>query len=189
MGRKAIIEGDALMAKLSGMFREVGYEGATLARLSETTGLKKPSLYHRFPGGKEQMACEVLDDAGRWLTVHVLEPLKAEGSPRERIGAMIRQIDLFYRGGEQACLLNLLSAPLGSDGPFQGRVSAMFEAFIDAIADVVAETGIARSEARRRAERAVALIQGSLVLSRGMGRTEPFQAALSELPEDLLNRR
>ncbi|MDZ4307212.1 TetR/AcrR family transcriptional regulator [Allopontixanthobacter sp.] len=188
MGRKAIIEGDALMAKLSDMFRRVGYEGATLARLSETTGLKKPSLYHRFPGGKEQMACEVLDDAGRWLATHVLEPLTADGSPRARIEHMASQLDRFYRGGEQACLLNLLSAPLGSDGPFQDRVSAMFEAFIDAIAAVVTEDGIAPAEARLRAERAVAQIQGSLVLSRGLGRTEPFRDALSELPDRLLGQ-
>lgn len=183
MGRKALIENDALIARLSDMFREVGFEGATLATMSEKTGLKRPSLYHRFPGGKEQMACEVLDDAGRWLTTNVLEPLGTEGSPRDRIGAMIRQLDAFYRGGEQACLLNLLSAPLGGTGPFQSRISAMFEAFIAAIAAVLVEAGIAAVEAERRAQRAVAMIQGSLVLSRGLGRTQPFRDTLDELPD------
>lgn len=186
MGRKALIENDALIARLSDMFREVGFEGATLARMSEKTGLKRPSLYHRFPGGKEQMACEVLDDAGRWLTTNVLEPLGTEGSPRDRIKTMIRQLDAFYRGGEQACLLNLLSAPLGGTGPFQSRISEMFEAFIAAIAAVVVEAGIASGEAERRAQRAVAMIQGSLVLSRGLGRTQPFRDTLDELPDLLL---
>lgn len=186
MGRKAIIEDEVLMERLSAMFREVGFEGATLARLSEATGLKKPSLYHRFPDGKVQMACEVLDDAAAWLTAHILEPLASDAPPRQRIDQMVRQLDAFYRGGEQACLLNLLSAPVGQDNPFQARIGRMLEAFIAAIAEVVQSAGIAPAEARRRARRAVALIQGSLVLSRGMGAIEPFTDALKELPEDLL---
>lgn len=68
--------------------------------LSEATGLKKASLYHRFPGGKEQMGSEVLLDAGRWLTRHVLEPLAEPGTPAARIKDMTRQLDCFYAGGE-----------------------------------------------------------------------------------------
>lgn len=187
MGRKALIENDALLARLSDMFREVGYEGATLARLSDTTGLKKPSLYHRFPGGKEQMACEVLDDAGRWLTRYVLQPLAADGTSRARIEGMTRKLDKFYRGGQQACLLNLLSQPFGSEGPFQERICAVLEAFISALAAVVAQEGFAADKAERRAQRAVAMIQGSLVLSRGLGRTGPFTDTLNELPDALLS--
>lgn len=185
MGRKAIIEDAVLMERLSGMFREVGFEGATLARLSDATGLKKPSLYHRFPDGKVQMACEVLDDAAAWLGNHILGPLASEAPPRERIEAMVQQLDQFYCGGEQACLLNLLSAPVGKDNPFQARVARMLEAFITAIADVVQDAGHTPDEARRRARRAVAMIQGSLVLSRGLGDVAPFRDALDELPEDL----
>ena len=99
---------------------------------------------------------------------------------------MIRQLDAFYRGGKQACLLNLLSAPVGETGPFQSRIAAMFEAFIAAIAAVVEDAGIAPAEARHRAQRAVAMIQGSLVLARGLGRTGPFRDALEELPDLLL---
>ena len=66
MGRKALIDNDSLFEKISDAFRADGYEGASLSRLSEATGLKKASLYHRFPGGKEQMASEILDwDVGR----------------------------------------------------------------------------------------------------------------------------
>jgi len=41
---------------LTDVFRTYGYEGATLSRISEATGLQRASLYHRFPGGKEAMA-------------------------------------------------------------------------------------------------------------------------------------
>ena len=85
MGRKATIEEGELMLRLSSVFRDVGYEGATLTILSKATGLKKASLYHRFPDGKEQMAREVLETAGAWLDENILAPLKGEGEPEVRV--------------------------------------------------------------------------------------------------------
>lgn len=186
MARKALIENDALIDRLSATFRDVGYEAASLALLSEATGLKKASLYHRFPGGKEQMGLEVLQEAGRWLTQHVLGPLAGLGTPRERIIAMTRELDSFYQGGKQACLLNLLSSPIGEDSPFKSTIRQMFEAFVEALASVIADTGCPAGVAHERAERALVLIQGSLVLARGLGSTEPFRKALAALPDELL---
>ncbi len=54
------VEDEDLMHRLSEVFKEYGYEGASLAILSQASGLKRPSLYHRFPRGKQQMAEEVL---------------------------------------------------------------------------------------------------------------------------------
>ena len=60
MSRTSAIDDGELIARLSGVFRDVGYEGATLSALAAATGLQKASLYHRYPGGKQQMADEVL---------------------------------------------------------------------------------------------------------------------------------
>lgn len=186
MARKSLIGIDDLLDRLSATFRDVGYDGASLALLSKATGLKRASLYHRFPGGKVQMGLEVLQEAGRWLTKHVLDPLAGEGSPRQRIAAMTRELDCFYRGGEQACLLNLFSLPIGRSGPFQVAIRQMFEAFVDALADVVSQAGCPADVARDRAERGVALLQGSLVLARGLGSTKPFRKTLDALADELL---
>ena len=67
MGRKATVDEADLLCRLSNVFRDVGYEAATLTMLAQATGLQKASLYHRFPEGKEQMAREVLQDAAAWL--------------------------------------------------------------------------------------------------------------------------
>ncbi len=186
MARKALVDDEELLRRLTVTFRDVGYEAASLALLSEATGLKKASLYHRFPGGKEQMAREVMQEAGRWLTEYVLGPLSGPGSPEQRIADMARQLNGFYQGGKQACLLNLLSSPVGREGPFKAAIKQMFEAFISALARVVAESGFPADIAHARAERAIALVQGSLVLARGLGSHEPFQRALEVLPTELL---
>ena len=188
MGRRVSVQEEELMAGLSRVFRDVGYAGASLAALSEATGLKKASLYHRFPEGKEQMAREVLAFAEAWLSKHILTPLRTEGPPEERIGAMVGKLDEFYSGGKQACLLNMLSSAHIHQGPFTELIKGVFEAWIEALADVLVDAGFDSSTARARSRRAVALLQGSLVLSRGMGSTKPFQDFLASLPQELLGK-
>ncbi|UZR29156.1 TetR/AcrR family transcriptional regulator [Methylococcus mesophilus] len=186
MARPAKIEDSALLERLSDVFREVGYEAASLAVLSEASGLKKASLYHRFPGGKEQMAHEVMARAEAWLSEHILAPLKSGGAPEVRIRAMIRSVDAFYSGGRQACLLNMLSSPRADQGPFANLIKNAFEAWIEALSAVLTDAGFDEDTARFRAERAIALLQGSLVVSRGMGTTRPFQNCLANLERELL---
>ena len=57
---------DEVVDRLLTAFRRKGYDGASLADLSAATGLGRSSLYHYFPGGKEEMARAVLDRADAW---------------------------------------------------------------------------------------------------------------------------
>jgi len=186
MARHSHITDEELLSKLSAVFRDTGYSGASLQRLSEAAGLQKASLYHRFPGGKEQMACEVLTAAHDWLAANILEPLRGEGSPEARIHAMVIKIDEFYEGGRQACLLNLLSSSRIEQGPFSGMIKGVFEAWIKAITGVLMDARMDANTAHQRAERGLALLHGSLVLSRGMGSVKPFKTFIKTLPDELL---
>lgn len=49
------------------VFREFGFEGTSLSRITEKTALGKGSLYHFFPGGKEEMAGAVLAHVDAWF--------------------------------------------------------------------------------------------------------------------------
>jgi TetR/AcrR family transcriptional regulator, lmrAB and yxaGH operons repressor len=188
VARPATIDDEALMARLSCVFRDSGYNGASLSSLSEAAGLRRASLYHRFPGGKEQMANEVLAAAEAWLGEHVLTPLRGTGEPAARIAAMRRALHAFYSGGKQSCLLNLLSAPFDEDGPFAAPIKRILTAWRRSLVGVLRDAGFEQDEARRRAERAIALVQGSLVLSRGLRTTRPFERCLASLEHELLAR-
>lgn len=65
----------ALLDHIMIVFRTHGYDGASLSRISEATGLQRASLYHRFPDGKLQMGKAVLEHAIEWLREYALEPL------------------------------------------------------------------------------------------------------------------
>jgi AcrR family transcriptional regulator len=189
MARPLSIDDTDLLARLASVFRDLGYEGATLNDLSKGAGLQKASLYHRFPGGKQQMADEVLAAALGWVGENVLEPLRSEGEPRARLAIAARRLDEFYSGGSKSCLLNMLSAPQGQKGPFSAPIRQAFETLIDAFARIAREAGATPKAAKDRAERAVMMMQGSLVLSRGLGTRDAFRRFLSALPDELLGDR
>lgn len=185
--RPQSIDDESLLARLAGVFRDVGYDGASLAMLSEAAGLQKASLYHRFPGGKQQMANEVLAAALAWFGENVIAPLEAVGEPAARLKKASASLALFYDGGRKACLLNMLAAPRIADGPFSSVIKAAFERIITALTKLARDAGHAPRPARARAERALMLLHGGLVVSRGMGAGEPFKRALADLPRELLD--
>lgn len=186
MARQAILDDDALIHRLSKGFRDLGFEGASIAKLTKLAGLRKASLYHRFPGGKVQMADRVLKAAYDWLEENVLDVLRSDAPPQERLCAMTAALDTLYEGGERACIINMLSGPLAQDTPFVEPIRATLLAWADALAGCIADAGLPKVVARRRAMRAIAMIQGSLVLARGLKSTQLFSDELARLPADLL---
>jgi len=188
LGRKTSVGEAELLQRLGNVFRDVGYEGATLSMLAEATGLRKASLYHRFPGGKEQMAHEVLQHTANWLEENLLAPLRCSSiSPQDRVVRMVRLLDEFYSGGEQDCLLNAMSMGRRAVRSFGPPIRGLIDEWVTALSSVLREAGLDRPSARTRAEQAMVGLQGSLVVSRGLGTTRPFKTFLKRLPEELLH--
>ena len=188
MARPKSVDEDALLSRLEGVFRDVGYEAATLAALSKASGLQRASLYHRFPRGKAQMAEEVLSAALQCFTRAIIAPLLAAGEPEKRLGIAAANLDRYYAGGRKACLLNLFASPEIGGGPFQEAIRGAFQSLMSAFAKLARDAGAPASDARRRAERATMLLHGSLVLSRGFGDRAPFERFLKELKLELLGK-
>ncbi|TYQ24540.1 TetR/AcrR family transcriptional regulator [Pseudanabaena sp. UWO310] len=175
---------DAVVAKLSDVFRHHGYEGASLSKISEATGLGRASLYHYFPKGKEEMAATVLDRLYANLETNLLKPLQGKGKPLDRIRAMGKTLDLFYNNGRSSCFLELLS--FGEAQPlFQPALQQTLSTWIDALAEVLVEAGQDAKVARCNAEDAIAQIEGALIVSRCLGNNEAFKRAIANLPKIL----
>lgn len=174
-----------LVATLTEVFRERGYEGASLARLSAATGLKKASLYYHFPGGKEEMAEAVLDALAAWFTENMFAPLRGDEPLEARVQAMRTALDAHYGGGEKGCLFGLLAMGETRDR-FASRTAAFFGAWIASLSAALTEAGFEDEDAVRRAADVVMEVEGALMLSRGLGDTGPFQRVLRRLPAVLL---
>ena len=175
------IDDAELVMRLTEVFRLRGYEGTSLRLITEATGLQRASLYHRFPGGKAEMAEAVLMQADDWFVTYILAPLSEPGDPAARIRKMAKRLGEFYGGGSQSCLLDSLSLGEAAN-PLRDHVRRSFVAWLEALTAVSREAGASPAVARRRAEDALMQVQGGLVFARATGDRRPFRRVLTRLP-------
>lgn len=182
----AKVTDEDLVSALAEVFRAQGYEGTSLSRIAEATGLEKASLYHRFPGGKEDMAAAVLDHVGQWLQEHVFAPLQGPGKPAYKLGLVALHLRQLYAEGSKSCVLDTLSLPGGGAG-LREAVRGALKGWLRAFTAIAREAGASGGEARQRAEQAILEIEGSLVLTRVLGDRKPFLRTIDRLPGLLLH--
>jgi AcrR family transcriptional regulator len=176
---------EEILDRLASVFRDKGYDGASLAEISVATGLGKASLYHHFPGGKEDMARQVLDYLAAQLEKTLFEPLRAPRAPARKLEALIDGLTAFYENGTKACLLERMCATVDATR-FRRAVGRLFAAWIDAIEKLCLEAGVPRSLARSRAEDFVIRTEGALVVCAGTADVTFFARTLKELKKTLL---
>ena len=125
MGLQKFSENEALNT-LTGLFRDRGYDGTSLSLIMKATGLVKASLYHRFRGGKEEMAETVMDRVAGEFASDLLAPLNEPDDPAERLRETGERLRKFYGSGKKACLLDTLT--LNRESPaVQARAKAALE--------------------------------------------------------------
>jgi AcrR family transcriptional regulator len=176
-----------ILASLAEVFRAHGYEGATLALISEATGLGKGSLYNFFPGGKEQMAAEVLASIERWFVDNIYTPLRTSPDPAKGIAEMYAATDDYFRSGQRVCLVGVVALGASRD-IFGAKVKTYFVGWVEALATALRRLGDDKGAARRKAEHAVLEIQGALVIARALGDPRVFSRALAESEKRLLEK-
>ncbi len=174
-----------VLAALAEVFREHGFEGASLSLITERTGLGKGSLYNFFPGGKEEMAAAVLADVDLWFETNIFRPLREEPEPRRAIEHMLQAVDGYFRSGCRLCLVGVLAVGESRD-LFARQVSAYFVAWTQALAVALASAGYDRKTAEALAEDSVAIIQGALILTRATPESGTFARTLARLKTRLL---
>ncbi len=178
---------DEAIDAITDVFREFGFDGASLSRLSEASGLGRSSLYHYFPNGKDDMAQAAVERVSERASELVIGPLRAPGDPAMRVKAAAGGIAKFYEGGRANCLVNLFAfGEAGEAAP--GAAKDMAAGLEDAFCAVARDAGFSPKEARLKAEHAIVEIEGALVVSRAQGSVAPFQRALARLPGVLTDR-
>ncbi|HEY0220253.1 MAG TPA: TetR/AcrR family transcriptional regulator [Afipia sp.] len=183
---KQIAERGEILPLLAEVFRAHGYEGATLALLTEATGLGKGSLYHFFPGGKEQMAGEVLAEIDTWFDINVFVPLLKSNDPQRAIADMLTSVESYFRAGRRVCLIGVVALGASRDF-FAQQVHSYFKRWGDALASALRRAGETPVSARRKSEDALLVIQGALVLARALDDPKVFSRAMADLKTRLLS--
>jgi TetR/AcrR family transcriptional regulator, lmrAB and yxaGH operons repressor len=182
--KKSAMPRDTYVPALLQLFRQYGYDGATLSRIAAATGLGKASLYHHFPGGKDEMVEAVLAHLSEWLGANVLAALQSKGTAIVRLKRMCDRVMELYENGNQPCLSAILLLGSARD-VFHDQVEQRYRRWIEAIAEVLIEAGFEAAVAQERGEDAIIALQGSLIVSQGLNDSRPFQRVMKQLPQQL----
>jgi TetR/AcrR family transcriptional repressor of lmrAB and yxaGH operons len=183
MARVNAERSDVVM-QLAEVFRTYGYEGASLSRVTEGTGLGKGSIYHFFPGGKEEMAEAVLAEIDGWFREQVFQPLRACDNAGAGLDRMFEAVGRYFQSGRKVCLVGVFALGHERDR-FSERVHGYFDEWVSALTAALERNGKDHACARALAEDVVGGIQGALVLARASDKPELFMRTLARLRERL----
>ncbi|TXI12991.1 MAG: TetR/AcrR family transcriptional regulator [Rhizobium sp.] len=178
---RTVFEKSDAITLVAEVFRTLGYEGTSMSEITARTKLSKGSLYHFFPGGKEQMAAEIMAHIDAWFVTEMFRPLE-EDEPRAAIARMWETTDSYFRSGRRVCLIGAFALDETRDR-FSTAIRGYFQRWIEALAGALVKAGVSGARAKALAEDAVVGIQGALTLARALGDDAIFDRTLGKLKQ------
>ena len=171
---------ERIVTSTAALFRRQGYTGTGMKQIVAEAHAPFGSLYHFFPGGKEELGAEVV----RWSGGMYGLLLPAIFDPAPDVVTAVRTffhlagVDLEASGWADACPIATVALEVSSASePMREACADVFDAWIDAGAERFARAGVPAAQARALAIGMIAALEGAFVLARALRSTEPLDAA------------
>ena len=162
------------------LFRRHGYTGTGMKQIVAAANAPFGSLYHFFPGGKEQLGVEVIEHSGKFYR-HLFEGIMdastdvVAGVGNLFVGAAATLEATDYA---DACPIATVALEVASTNETLRQATAdVFASWINAAAARFAAAGIDNEESRQLAISTIGALEGAFILSRAMRTTEPVEIA------------
>jgi AcrR family transcriptional regulator len=162
------------------LLRVKGYTGTGVKEIVAAAEAPFGSLYHHFPGGKEQLGEEVIRYSGAIYAQ--LVPAVFDAAPD-----VVTGVRMFFAGaGEHleesgwadACPIATVALEVASTSePLRTATAEVFESWIAALAPRFAVAGLPDARARELAIALLAGLEGAFVLARAWRSLEPLHVA------------
>ncbi len=183
-----------LVAAATRLLARDGYRGLSVAELLHEAGAPSGSLYHHFPGGKEELAATAIREAGAGAQAAMASLLERAG-PRPAVEALFALALAQARGSGW-----LLGCPIGtpaSDGvagseAIRAAVAESLDGWLGVIADALTARGVPQDRAAETAALVIAAYEGAILIARARRDPDVMSATarrLSEHVDSLLDAR
>jgi AcrR family transcriptional regulator len=162
------------------LFRRQGYMGTGVKQIVDEAGAPFGSLYHFFPGGKEELGAETIRRSGAIYGVLLGEFLGPEvdlvtGIGEFFAGAAATLIETDYA---DACPIATVALEVSSTNEeLRAACADVFAAWIAGASARFEQGGIDAGRARELAIQVIASLEGAFVLCRALRSTEPLAVA------------
>ena len=151
------------------LLRQVGYRGASMGKMIAKSGAPRGSIYHHFPGGKDELVKEALLTTGARWRDHVAGLVEGE----EDLGAMLRATcralaarleESEFRDG---CPVATVALEASTDVPaVREACAAHFHENEALIAEHISRRGVPGEQAAAFATLVLSTLEGALLLAR-----------------------
>ena len=162
------------------LFRKQGYTATGVKQIVNAAKAPFGSIYHFFPGGKEQLGAEAILVSG--ALYEQLIPAVLEPAPDPVTGVR----DFFAGAAEHlretdyadACPIATVALEVSSvSEPMRLGCARVFESWIEAGTRYFTGAGLAAEQARELTIGMLAALEGAFVLARALRSTEPLAVA------------
>jgi TetR/AcrR family transcriptional regulator, lmrAB and yxaGH operons repressor len=175
---------DRLLDCAVDLLQRQGYHGTGLNQLLERSEAPRGSLYHYFPGGKEQIGAEAIARAGEQVAAAVAHLLRAKPSVPDAVEALAGLLAAGLEASEfeRGCPVATTALEVTSRSePIRAAVQASFESWLAPLRERLEAAGFDRLQAAHRADLAIAALEGALVLARARRDADVLRDAGREL--------
>jgi AcrR family transcriptional regulator len=171
---------DRIVIATAELFRRRGYTGTGVKQIAAEAEAPFGSIYHFFPGGKEQLGEEVIRSGGQFF-LQLYETI-ADGAPDVVTGTK----DFFYGAAQtlrdtdyaDACPIATVALEVASTNEQLRQATAdVFELWLGAMTARLTAAGIAAAPARELAVATLAALEGAFLLSRATRSPVPVEVA------------
>jgi AcrR family transcriptional regulator len=162
------------------LFRRNGYSGTGLKRIAADSAAPFGSIYHFFPGGKQQLAEETIRTSGREYGRLVLALLDSVPDPVESIEHAFRSAadTLAATDYADACPIATVALEVASTNEVLRLATArVFEEWVSAGTEWFGRWVSDPEQARSLAHSMIMILEGAFVLSRAARDPEPLLVA------------
>lgn len=172
---------ERIIQTASELLRRNGYLGTGLKQISTRAEAPFGSVYHFFPGGKEELGVAAIRKAGDWFAELGSSVLDEEtGSLPERIERVYQRAGEDLRASDfaDACPIATVALEIsGSSEPLRCACVEVFEQWLSLLTTFLHAHGVPEQHERELALGMLGGLEGAFVLARAMRDTEPLRAA------------
>ena len=167
-----------VLADLDRSMRRRG-PGVDVPDFASDLGVDERVIRVAFPGGRDQIVNRVIGSTCDEFDEVVTTPMVSAPTRAEALREAADGLAAYYEGGARHCLFDLFSVP--DETAHLPGIKATAQRFLDGLAAVFMRDGKTEEEARAKAHRLFAELQGTLVLGRLTGDASLFRAFTDSL--------
>jgi AcrR family transcriptional regulator len=163
------------------LIRARGVEATSFSDVIAHSGAPRGSIYHHFPGGKEQLT----EAAIRWTSDEILAYLRAapDGPPAAVLAHFIGlwRNSVAASNGSSGCPIAGVAVDTAAGAAVMVAARDAFRAWSDLLASQLTNAGLAAGRAASIASTSLACMEGALILCRAEQSSAPLEIAAAEL--------